>query len=163
MDSKKQRIKECCYICLRDGQDANDCLKRDSRCYYCKQLFHHHRSLCPQKFRTSHRESAKLGDEVPTEDGIEYTESSLISSGEMILMQTARAGTKSTTLGCRHSTRLLLDSDSQRTYITESLAKKMNLKMGKMDEIMIETFWLRKAQTDKITTKLDIILKDGST
>ena len=45
MDSRKQRVKGCCYICLKDGHNASDCLKRDSRCYYCKQLFHHHRSL----------------------------------------------------------------------------------------------------------------------
>ena len=97
MESRKQRIKGCCYICLRDGHNANECLKRDSKCYFCKQINHHHRSLCPQKFGTlTHRESAKLADEMPTEDGLVNTENSLISSGEMVLMQTARANIKNT-------------------------------------------------------------------
>ena len=82
----------------------------------------------------------------------------------MVLMQTARADIKSTTYGYRHSIRLLLDSGSQRTYIAESLAKKLNLKMGKMDEIMLVTFGSEKPKRIRSpTTKLDIILKDGST
>ena len=80
MESRKQRIKGCCYICLRDGHNASECFKRDSKCYYCRQINHHHRSLCPQKFGTTHRESAKLADEIPIEDRLINTENSLISS-----------------------------------------------------------------------------------
>ena len=78
----------------------------------------------------------------------------------MVLMQTARADIKSTTHGYRHSIRLLLDSGSQRT----SLAKKLNLKMGKLDEIMLVTFGSEKPKRIRSpTTMLDIILTDGST
>ena len=163
MESRKQRIKGCCYICLRDGHNASECFKRDSKCYYCRQINHHHRSLCPQKFGTTHRESAKLADEIPIEDGLINTENSLISSGEMVLMQTAKADIKSTNNGYRHNIRLLLDSGSQRTYITESLAKKLDLKMGNTDEIMLVTFGSEKPKRIRSpTTKLDIVLKDGS-
>ena len=164
MESRKQRIKGCCYICLRDGHNANECLKRDSKCYFSKQINHHHRSLCPQKFGTlTHRESAKLADEMPTEDGLVNTENSLISSGEMVLMQTARANIKNTTDGFRQNIRLLLDAGSQRTYITESLAKKLSLKMGNTDEIMLVTFGSEKPKRIRSpTTKLDIVLKDGT-
>ena len=53
---------------------------------------------------------------MPTEDGLVNTENSLISSGEMVLMQTARANIKYTTNGFRHNVRLLLDSGSQRLH-----------------------------------------------
>ena len=164
MDSRKQRIKGCCFICLKDGHNASECLKRGSRCYYCRQMNHHHRSLCPQKFGIPYRESAKLADEIPIEDGQVNTENSLISSGEMVLMQTARADIKNDTHGGRHNVRLILDSGSQRTYITESLARKLHLKMGNKDEIMLVTFGSEKPKKiNSPTTKLDIILKDGST
>ena len=121
-------IKGCCYICLGDGHNASECFKRDSKCYYCRQINHHNRSLCPQKFGTTHRESSKLADEIPIEDGLINIENRLISSGEMVLMQTAKAEIKSTNNGYRHNIRLLLDSGSQRNYITESLAKRLDLK-----------------------------------
>ena len=81
MDARKQRTKGCCYICLREGHNASECLKRVSRCYYCRQQYHHHRSLCPQKFGKTHRESAKLAEEMPMEDGPVHTEKSYLFRG----------------------------------------------------------------------------------
>ena len=63
----------------------------------------------------------------------------------------------------RHTIRLLLDSGSQRTYITESLSKKLDLKMGNTDEIMLVTFGSEKPKRIRSpTTKLDLVFKDGS-
>ena len=165
MEARKQRIKDSCYICLREGHNANDCLKQGTRCYFCKQMNHHHRSLCPQKFGTPHRESAKLAEEMPMQsDDKINTENSLISSGEMVLMQTAMADIRNPDNGHRQNVRMLLDSGSQRTYITESLARRLNLKMGNRDDITLVTFGSEKPTRIKPpTTKLDIRLKDGST
>ena len=59
---------------------------------------------------------------------------------------------------------LLLDPCSQRTYISQSLTKKLDLKMGKMDEIMPVNFGSEKPKRIRSATiKLDIILKDVST
>ena len=69
---------------------------------FCKQINHHHRSLFPQKFGTPHRESAKLADERPVHsDEAINTENSLISSGEMVLMQIAMADIKNADNGYR--------------------------------------------------------------
>ena len=66
--------------------------------------------------------------------------------------------------GHRQNVRMLLDSGSQRTYITESLARRLNLKMGNRDDIMLVTFGSEKpTRIRPPTTKLDIRLKDGST
>ena len=89
---------------------------------------------------------------------------SLISSGEMVLMQTALANIKNPDNGYKQNVRILLDSGSQRTYITETLARRLNLKMGDRDDIMLVTFGSEKPQRIRPpTTKLDIMLKDGST
>ena len=79
-------------------------------------------------------------------------------------MQTARANINTPNNSIKENVRLLLDSGSQRTYVTESLAKKMNLKLGKKEEIMLVTFGSDTPKRIKTpTTKLNIQLKDGST
>ena len=162
-ETRKQRIKGCCYICLKPRHNATICPKRVS-CFYCGKQNHHHRSLCPQKFSTLHREQANLSEETELQDDELNTENSLISSGEMVLMQTARADINNPNNGLKQNVRMLLDSGSQRTYITESLAKKMDLKLGKREEIMLVTFGSEKPKRIQTrTTKLDIVLKDGST
>ena len=51
----------------------------------------------------------------------------------MVLMQTTKADVQNPVNGLRQNARILLDSDSQRTYITESLAKRLNVKSGDKD------------------------------
>lgn len=58
----------------------------------------------------------------------------------MVLMQTAKADIKNSDYGCKRNVLMLLDSGSQRTYITEALARKLSLKLGKRNEIMLVTF-----------------------
>lgn len=55
-------------------------------------------------------------------------------------MQTAKADIKNSDYGCKRNVLMLLDSGSQRTYITEALARKLCLKLGKRNEIMLVTF-----------------------
>ena len=79
------------------------------------------------------------------------------------MMQTAKADVKNPGNGIKQNARILLDSGSQRTYITESLAKRLNLKLGDKDEFMLVTFGSAKPKkTESRNTKLDIVLKDGS-
>ena len=54
-------------------------------------------------------------------------------------MQTARADINNPDNDFKQNVRRLLDSGSQRTYITESLARKMNLEIGKREEITLIT------------------------
>ena len=62
----------------------------------------------------------------------------------MVLMQTAKTDIKNPESDIKQETRILLDSGSQRTHITESLAKKLNLKLGDRDEFMLVTFGSEK-------------------
>ena len=101
-------------------------------------------SQCPQKFGTPHRESAKFADDLSIQDETLNTENSLILSGEMVLLKIARANIKNANNGNRQNVRMLLDSDSQRTYITEDLARILNLKMRNRDQNYACNFWLRR-------------------
>ena len=70
-----------------------------------------------------HRETLNLAEELPEQSEVVNTENSLISSGEMVMMQTAKADVKNPGNGIKQNAQILLDSGSQRTYIKESLAK----------------------------------------
>ena len=86
-----------------------------------------------------------------------------MSSGEMVLMQTAQCSIRNPINGLNESARMLLDLGSQRTYITETLARKLNLQMGELKEITRLTFGSERAKTIRATTTvLDIELKDRS-
>ena len=162
-ESRKKQIKGNCFICLKSTHQTRDCPVR-IKCHYCKQINKHHRSLCPTQFGSVNREYSSLAEEIPTEEEHLNTENSLISSGEMVLMQTARTQIKNPESGLKQTARILLDSGSQRTYITEALAKKLNLKLGDRDKFMLVTFGSEKPRkTESRNTKLDIVLKDGST
>ena len=59
---------------------------------------------------------------------------------------------------------MLLDTGSQRRYITENLAKTLNLTLGKPNNITLVTFGSKKPQKIKSpSTTMDITLRDGST
>lgn len=46
---RKQKIKDSCFLCLREGHIAYNCMSNKT-CFYCQRRHHHHRSLCPKKF-----------------------------------------------------------------------------------------------------------------
>ena len=124
-----RELKGSCFICMKQGHKVAECgLKK--QCVYCHQWNNHHRSLCPKKFGGVNTEGAHLIEELPQEDESGIHENALLSSGEMVLMQTATADISNPINGKIQSVRMLLDTGSQRTYITEALAKKLSLKRG---------------------------------
>ena len=161
-EERKQRIRGSCYICLKQGHKVGECgLKK--ACAHCGQVGNHHRSLCLQKFGATNREGAHLVEELPVQEDSSINENALLSSGEMVLMQTATADISNPVDGQIQNARMLLDSGSQRTYITEALAKKLKLKRGEETEIMVTTFGSEKPRKQPTTlTTVGIMLKGGS-
>ena len=78
--------------------------------------------------------------EVQNADISDGTEGVMVTSGSQVLMQTATAIVKSTSNDSSKSTRMILDSGSQRSYITENLAKDLNLKLRPPEKIAVATF-----------------------
>ncbi|CAG2192995.1 unnamed protein product [Mytilus edulis] len=158
IEDRKQKIKGSCYTCLKLGHVSRDC-KFEKACYHCKQKKGHHRSLCPKKIPSQQREVSHLPDEMceiaSSEENV--PENSLLSSGDIVLMQTAQ-----TTVSKTEVVSLLMDSGSQRTYITENLAKRLNLKKQATEEITLVTFGADKPKTLRTQkVSLKIRLKDG--
>ena len=62
-------------------------------------------------------------------------ENVLVPSGEMVLMQTAKTEIQGHNISERDHVRILFDSGSQKTYVTENLAEKLKLKRESREEI----------------------------
>lgn len=140
-ERRRQRIRGCCIMCLKEGHRSSEC-GVSKTCFYCGELNSHHRSLCPHKFGLKQRESVQMADKLQEQGAVGGTEAEnvLVSSGEMVLMQTATTHIRNPASGSRENVRLLLGSGSQRTYITEALARTLNLRMGEVNEISLVTF-----------------------
>ena len=90
------------------------------------------------------------------------SENVLISSSEIVLMQTAKVEVSNPNDSLKQTTRLLFDSGSQRTYISQKLASKLKLKSEGDEEITIVPFGSEKARTVKTaSTSLCIRLNNG--
>ena len=84
--------------------------KRSKACVQCGEVNVHHRSLCPKKFNQPN--DIPISQE--TEQSGDLDENVYISTGEIVLMQTAKAEVSPLTYQKRNCT-ILLDSGSKRT------------------------------------------------
>ncbi|XP_060579216.1 uncharacterized protein LOC132736151 [Ruditapes philippinarum] len=152
IDERKGCLKKSCYRCLKEGHSSKECQSR-KKCVYCNEENVHHRSLCPKKFKKSViKESAHVteeGNESESEQS-QNDENVLLSYGEKVVMQTASAILCNENKLIEEDARILLDSGSQRTYITEEFAKKLKLCKENEQEITLATFGSK--QSKKIKT-----------
>ena len=159
--SRKEKINGLCFICLKPGHHQKDC-KVNKPCVYCQQKNRHHRSLCINKFPS----------EKPAETGTKVTEplsttfkpeNTLLASDEQVLMQTATAEVEDLQKSRKQTTRLLLDTGSQRSYITEQLAERLQLQIKGAETLTVYTFSNSKPrELQTPVTELRLLRKDGS-
>ena len=111
-----------CFICLKSGHVSRNCTSKYS-CNKCDKR--HHISICKK-------------DSNNDDHGTTHTTHSNISSD--ILLQTAKCFISNLEEEKGGLTRLMFDSGSQRSYITEDLRKRLNLKTLRKEKIVIKTF-----------------------
>ena len=134
-----------CFKCLRKGHNAEQC---DKNCRKCKRR--HHQSICPEQAVYSSRNTntpphyesgvqiAKDNENSSTTTATTTSENA--NAKHRVLLQTATAiatneeGTKSTTI------RVLFDNGSQRSYITDSLRSRLQLKSLNTEQLNLNTF-----------------------
>jgi len=146
---------------MKPNHLLKDC-KVSKPCFHCQKVGNHHRSLCPKRF-SSNEESETLAmftDPLMAPE----TESSLLVSGEQVLMQTALVDTLNLNTSKKHSTRLLLDCGSQRTYITEDLVNKLQLVSNNTEILTVFTFGSTKPKEfNTPVVEFGLKLKNGHT
>ena len=158
---RKEKIKGRCFICLKKGHTPRDC-KADKLCVHCQETNRHHRGLCPKKFPPGKSTESVNTVTEPLSTSI-TVEDSFLATGEQVLMQTATAKVQDLNKSRKQTIRLLLDTGSQRTYITEDLAKKLQLVVKGSGTLSVFTFSNSKPQQLQTpVTELSLLTKDGS-
>ncbi|MCG8034488.1 MAG: DUF1759 domain-containing protein [Candidatus Thiodiazotropha taylori] len=157
---RKQQLKDSCFKCLKTGHLAKEC-KRSKVCVHCGEVNAHHRSLCPKKFKQVTNNTPQEVN-VLTEQSNVREENALISSGAFVLMQTATTEIRNPKNANCETVRLLLDSGSQRTYITEKLAEKLKLKKTGEQELRLATFGTESPKVIRTaSTEIRLKLNNG--
>ena len=147
--SRKRRLKKRRFICLKEGHLAIECKLQNKVCVHCGEKKKHHRSLCPEKFEITKTPGIERNE---NDKNMTPHEHNLVAVGEKIVMQTALATVKNPeTLRCE-KTSILMDTGSQRTYITKELADNLRLKTREAQEYSVYTFGNKKPK--KIATSL---------
>ena len=125
LEKRKEKAKGVCYNCFNSSHRVKDC-RSPRQCYFCKQTRNHHRSLCPKRFGQTSRKP-EVG--------------ALAANCETVLMQSAYTEVVNPgDLSMCTKARILLDCGSHRTYVTESVAKKLNLGLGSVETLSVVTF-----------------------
>ena len=146
-DRKEQLNKQRrCYLCLSRRHTQAEC-DSTRKCAHCQMTGRHHRSLCPTKFgrpgpATTPKPSVMHHAEAAAQPSTRTEPATLAAGREAVRMQTAIAQVVNPRQPDSSVTaRILFDSGSYRTYITQTLADKLQLRQSKLDMLHLATFW----------------------
>ena len=106
-----------CYVCLRKGHMVRDC-RSQSRCHRCQRR--HHSSICEAGTATATTAQAEPGS-----SSVNFVCS--VTAEEPVLLQTALVTAANPNSDDTSRLRLLFDTGSQLSFITEKAAQAMNL------------------------------------
>lgn len=169
LQARKEKLRGSCYKCLQRGHLLKDC-QRDRLCAHCGKSGHH-RSLCVKLFpdttqgsNTDPQNAVSRNTDVTSEPQniSQDVEEMMLSSGSQVQMQTATSEVTNSSGSPVVSVRIMLDSGSQRTYVTENLARYLNLQLKAPERLAVVTFGTEKPKYLQYRpSELQLHLKDG--
>jgi hypothetical protein len=143
-----------CFVCLDQGHIAKNCPST----YVCRRCRggKHHISICTSNSHRAsgdnqNRSNPDKVDDTPAKQGF-VGHAGCDKNG--ILLQTARANIQSNDTLRQVSTRILFDSGSQRTYISEKVRNSLKLKAVRSEKVIIKTFG--QSETSEVR-RLDVV------
>ena len=158
--------KNRCFICLRPGHVARNC-HTNMRCLKCNQR--HHSTICDcysketMSEKRSNTGSAREKSSDSLANSSQSTTNMHINAKNSGLLQTARVRVKSPQEQQSRTVRLILDSGSQKSYVTREIKDALGLPVIGKDKLLIKTFG---KTSPKITTceivQFTISCKDGT-
>ena len=125
-----------CFICLQSGHLSRNCTSNYS-CRKCNKR--HHISICSKNTYDEEHERKK--------DNTTHTNATHVYEQQTgVLLQTAQATVSGVDENKYVLTRVMLDSGSQRTYISDQLKNKLNLRPIRKEKIVLKTFGNTKSE-----------------
>ena len=158
VEDRKKAAGSRCFRCLRRGHSASDC-RATKKCFYCGRDTHHS-SFCPKQFSNSAPPppQATIAAAPTNVDAV----ATLVGENQAVVMQTALVEVIHTD-GSTHHARILFDTGSSRSFVTESLQRRANLKSTGQDQISLATFGSPVRSTSQYPrVKLQIKANNGS-
>ena len=158
VEDRKKAAGSRCFRCLRRGHSASDC-RATKKCSYCGRDTHHS-SFCPKQFLNSAPPppQATIAAAPTNVDAV----ATLVGENQAVVMQTALVEVIHTD-GSTHHARILFDTGSSRSFVTESLQRRANLKSTGQDQISLATFGSPVRSTSQYPrVKLQIKANNGS-
>ena len=153
MVTNKTARREClrkqgrCFVCLKRSHLARDC-PSNMACLKCSGR--HHVSLCEMDMRPQQRQPESMvsqnnGNTANTRpyrppSQVSQTRAFYVGSHDSILLQTAQAfiGNGNASTGIR--ARVIFDSGSQKSYITQRARDQLNPQTISKESLLIKTF-----------------------
>ena len=166
LQARREKVKGKCYICLQSGHLKINC-KVTKPYFHCKTAKSHHRSLCPSLFGTPEATPNNVFTSNVAEqerEPADNNETSMLSMNEQVIMQTALVEVMDPAETKSQVTRILMDTGSQRTYVTEEVARKLSVQPEGKEKLSIYTFGASKPK-DIVTPVVTLVLKakEGNT
>ena len=137
------RKKGKCYICLKGQHISKNCQSK-SKCNLCG--YRHHTSICNKSvISPSGKPQVDSVSPVQTqakrfELGNPPATTLYVDSKNSVLLQTAQAKVSGIDNGISKKVRVILDSCSQRSYVSSQLKDLLNLRVIRSEKLMIKTF-----------------------
>lgn len=140
-----------CFNCLKIGHQAQVC-SSSSKCYICQKK--HNTAICNQR-RGGDEEKPEKRPEKESEKAVTATS----NERKDVLLQTANTYAFGEDRSKKVAVNVLFDSGSQKSYVTEDLKKKLNLKVEKTETLNLNTFGSEKyckKSCDKVSVNLEV-------
>ena len=159
--SKRKEIltrDEHCYLCLKTEHITKDCEKQQN-CRRCEGW--HHQSICQRELQIKKPENPAQQESKGGHDENHTTTATNVSSPK-VLLQTATTFAFSSEESTTVPARVLMDSGSQRTYITNSLKEKLGLQSKRTETLKLNTFGKDRFSYKKCdVVQLSLLGNDG--
>ena len=119
------KTKKCCFKCMKSGHSKLNC-KSTVKCFKCN-TFSHHTALCRNEEKTKNGDDKKR---LPSnqDDKQETQHNFLVRHNQTVLLQTAKGIITNADESKAKSVRILFDSSSQSSYISEKAVEALSLK-----------------------------------
>ena len=151
-----------CFRCLYRGHHIRDC-RGPRNCRHCSGQ--HHQSICTMHETNSlaiNRDAKAEVLETPGETSGVTMNSAASTTKRHVLLQTAHATAVNVDGSKLVAVKIFFDSGSQRSYITDSLWSKLDLKPKKSETLHLNTFGDSKYKTQKCQVSVHAKFQNSS-